>query len=114
MNETDVALKFEDLKRSFDQSFQQPLVERGQELVQYRCGLCHQVRGTSAGALTAPDLTHLMSRQSLAAGTLLNNPGNLTGWIQDPQGIKPGSLMPDQYLSAQQLSDVRDYLESLQ
>jgi len=86
---------------------------RGLALVEYRCGLCHRVRGTEAGALSAPDLTHLMSRRTLAAGTLLNNPGNLVGWIQNPQNIKPGNLMPDQYLSAQQLTDTLAYLESL-
>ena len=58
---------------------------RGLAIVEYRCGLCHQVRGTAAGAVSAPDLTHLMSRRTLAAGTLLNNPGNLAGWIEDPQ-----------------------------
>jgi cytochrome c oxidase subunit 2 len=87
-----------------------PAQARGQALVQYRCGLCHQVRGTSAGAVSAPDLTHLMSRRTIAAGRLLNNPGNLIGWIQDPQGIKPGTQMPDQYLSARQLADVQAYL----
>ena len=66
-----------------------------------RCAAPH------AGAVSAPDLTHLMSRRMIAAGTLLNNPGNLAGWIEDPQDIKPGTLMPNQYLSAQQLSDVR-------
>jgi cytochrome c oxidase subunit II len=86
---------------------------RGLALVEYRCGLCHRVRGTEAGAVSAPDLTHLMTRRTLAAGTLLNNPGNLVGWIQNPQNIKPGSLMPDQYLSAQQLSDALAYLETL-
>jgi cytochrome c oxidase subunit 2 len=87
---------------------------RGQQLVEYRCGLCHQVRGTLAGALSAPDLTHVASRRTIAAGTLLNNPGNLSGWIEDPQAVKPESLMPNQFLSAQQLSDVRAYLETLQ
>ena len=87
---------------------------RGQKLVEYRCGLCHQVRGTLAGALSAPDLTHIASRRTLAAGTLLNNPGNLSGWIEDPQAVKPESLMPNQFLSAQELSDVRAYLETLQ
>jgi cytochrome c oxidase subunit 2 len=90
-----------------------PAQSRGLALVQYRCGLCHEVRGTEAGAISAPDLTHLMSRGTIAAGRLLNNPGNLSGWIEDPQGIKPGSLMPNQYLSAQELSDVRAYLELL-
>jgi cytochrome c oxidase subunit 2 len=86
---------------------------RGMALIEYRCGLCHTVRGTEAGAISAPDLTHLMSRRTLAAGTLLNNPGNLVGWIQNPQNIKPGNLMPNQFLSAQQSSDALAYLESL-
>ena len=90
-----------------------PAQARGLALVEYRCGLCHRVRGTEAGAISAPDLTHVMSRRTLAAGTLLNNPGNLVGWIQNPQNIKPGSQMPNQYLSAQQLSDALAYLELL-
>lgn len=87
-----------------------PAQSRGQAIVVYRCGLCHRVGGTDAAAVTAPDLTHLMTRRTIAAGRLLNNPGNLRGWIQDPQGIKPGSLMPNQYLSAEQLADVQSYL----
>jgi cytochrome c oxidase subunit II len=87
---------------------------RGLAVVEYRCGLCHRVRGTEAGAISAPDLTHLMSRQTLAAGTLPNNPGNMAGWVQNPQFVKPGNLMPNQELSAQQLSDTLAYLESLE
>ncbi len=85
----------------------------GWPIVEYRCGLCHRVRGTEAEAVSGPDLTHLMSRRTLAAVRLLNNPGNLMGWIQDPQGIKPGSEMPNQYLSGQQLTDVQSYLALL-
>jgi cytochrome c oxidase subunit II len=90
-----------------------PQQQRGLALVEYRCGLCHRVRGTDAGAISAPDLTHLMSRQMIAAGTLPNDAGNLMGWIQDPQSTKPESLMPNQFLSAQQLSDAVAYLEQL-
>jgi cytochrome c oxidase subunit 2 len=86
---------------------------RGLQMLEYRCALCHRVRGTSAGAISAPDLTHLMSRSTLAAGTLPNTVGSLAGWIQDPQDLKPGSLMPNQFLSAQQLSDVLAYLKTL-
>jgi cytochrome c oxidase subunit 2 len=86
---------------------------RGLQLMEFRCALCHQVRGTGAGAISGPDLTHLMSRRTLAAGTLTNDPGNLAGWIQDPQDWKPGSLMPNQLLSPQQLDDVLAYLETL-
>jgi cytochrome c oxidase subunit II len=87
---------------------------RGLSLVEYRCGLCHRVRGTAAGAVSAPDLTHLMSRRTLAAGTLLNNPGNLAGWIENPQDLKPGNLMPSQQLSGKELTDALAYLETLQ
>jgi len=90
-----------------------PEQTRGMALVEYRCGLCHRVRGTDAGAINAPDLTHIMSRRMLAAGTLPNNPGTLVGWIENPQSMKPGNLMPDQHLSAQALSDALAYLESL-
>jgi cytochrome c oxidase subunit 2 len=87
--------------------------ERGLKFVEYRCGLCHQVRGTLAGAVNAPDLTHLASRRTLAAGTLPNNYHNLGDWIQSPQASKPGSKMPDQHLTAGQLSDTLAYLETL-
>ncbi len=86
---------------------------RGLAVVEYRCGLCHQVRGTNAGAVSAPDLTHLMSRSTLAAGTLPNDYGNLAGWIQAPQVAKPGNQMPNQLLSGEQLSDTLAYLELL-
>jgi cytochrome c oxidase subunit 2 len=92
---------------------QTPEQMRGQELVEYRCGLCHKVRGTTAGALSAPDLTHVMSRTEIAAGTLPNNPGTLAGWILDPQALKPGTLMPAQGLAGTQLADTVAYLETL-
>jgi cytochrome c oxidase subunit 2 len=90
-----------------------PEQSRGLDLIEYRCGLCHRVRGTLAGSISAPDLTHLMSRRTLAAGTLTNNSGNLVGWIQNPQNLKPGNRMPDQFLSAQQLAEALAYLETL-
>ena len=91
-----------------------PEQTRGLALIEYRCGLCHRIRGTDAGAITAPDLTHLMSRQTIAAGALANNTGNLAGWIQGAQALKPGTLMPNQYLSGRELTDALAYLETLQ
>jgi cytochrome c oxidase subunit 2 len=88
--------------------------QRGMQLVEYRCGLCHGVRGTTAGAITAPDLTHLMSRRTIASGTLVNGVGTLGGWIEGAEQLKPGTLMPDQNLTADQLSDTLAYLETLQ
>jgi cytochrome c oxidase subunit II len=87
---------------------------RGLQVVQFRCAMCHAIRGTSAGAISGPDLTHLMSRRTLAAGTLVNTRGNLEGWIQNPQFSKPESLMPNQFLSARQVMDVVAYMETLQ
>jgi cytochrome c oxidase subunit 2 len=107
-------LAWQDKQRQPAAAPQREAAERGLQMIEFRCALCHQVRGTSAGAISGPDLTHLMSRRTLAAGTLANNPGNLGGWIQDPQDLKPGSLMPNQHLSPQQLSDVLAYLETLQ
>ncbi|MDP9082188.1 MAG: cytochrome c oxidase subunit II [Pseudomonadota bacterium] len=86
---------------------------RGLALVEYRCGHCHQVRGTAAGAVSAPDLTHVMSRQMLAAGAVHNDSSSLREWIQTPQTRKPNTLMPEQHLSAQQLADTLAYMESL-
>jgi cytochrome c oxidase subunit II len=87
---------------------------RGLDLVEFRCGLCHAVRGTTAASHVGPDLTHLASRLTIAAGVLPNNAGTLMGWIEGAQGIKPGNQMPNQNLTAQQLSDVVAYLETLQ
>ncbi len=88
--------------------------QRGLALVEYRCGACHAVRGTHAGARSAPDLTHIASRGMIAAGMLPNNAGTLSGWIENAAHIKPGSLMPDQQLKSDDLGDVVSYLESLQ
>jgi len=90
-----------------------PEQTRGRSLVVYRCGACHRVGGTLAGALAGPDLTHVMSRSTIAAGTLPTGPGTLAEWIEAPQALKPGNLMPNQGLSAQQLTDALAYLETL-
>ncbi|MFI5227530.1 MAG: cytochrome c oxidase subunit II [Gemmatimonadales bacterium] len=58
------------------------------------CALCHTVRGTPAEAQVAPDLTHIGSRSTIAAGTLPNTLGNLEGWIVNAQSLKPGVKMP--------------------
>jgi cytochrome c oxidase subunit 2 len=61
-----------------------------------------------------PDLTHLMSRLSIAADTVPNTPGYLSGWIADPQHIKPGNFMPAIELSGSQLHAIRAYLDTLE
>jgi cytochrome c oxidase subunit 2 len=77
------------------------------------CAICHNISGTPAGGQVGPDLTHLASRTSLAAGTLAFGRGQLAAWISDPQGIKPGALMPDVRLTPEQLNSLLDYLTEL-
>jgi cytochrome c oxidase subunit 2 len=78
------------------------------------CAGCHTVRGTSAKGTPGPDLTHLMSRETIAAGVLANTPQNLVAWIHDPQALKPGTMMPVVPLSdADRLAVVR-WLSTLQ
>jgi cytochrome c oxidase subunit 2 len=87
---------------------------RGQEVfLASSCVMCHAIAGTPAGSRIGPDLTHLASRRTIAAGTLPNNRGNLAGWIVDPQRIKPGAKMPPNQLSPPDLNALLAYLESL-
>lgn len=79
-----------------------------------QCPMCHGIRGTAASALTGPDLTHLMSRATLAAATLPNQPHSLTDWVSDPQRFKLGNFMPPNPLPPQELQDLVLYLTSLQ
>ena len=78
-----------------------------------RCGACHAVRGSEAGGAAGPDLTHLMSRATLAAGTVPNTVSGLAGWIANPQALKPGARMPVTGLSGAELGEVTAYLETL-
>lgn len=77
------------------------------------CVLCHTIRGTGAFGQVAPDLTHLASRQRIAAGTLPNTRGHLAGWIVDSQNIKPGNRMPPMTLTPDNLEALLAYLASL-
>jgi cytochrome c oxidase subunit II len=77
------------------------------------CSSCHAIRGTSADANVGPDLTHVASRQTLAALTISNTGSDLANWIRDSQHVKPGNLMPNLRLSRSQLQAVVAYLEGL-
>ena len=77
------------------------------------CINCHTVAGTAAKGRFGPDLTHLMSRETIASGAAPNTPENLRSWIKDPSAIKPGSLMPAMGLSDPELNALTAYLETL-
>jgi cytochrome c oxidase subunit II len=77
------------------------------------CINCHTVRGTIADGRFGPDLTHLMSRDTIASGVAPNTPANLRKWIEDPDSIKEGSLMPAMQLSGNDLDALVAYLGTL-
>jgi cytochrome c oxidase subunit II len=77
------------------------------------CINCHAVAGTVANGRFGPDLTHLMSRDTIAAGAATNTPENLRLWIRNPDAIKPGSLMPAMELNDADLYALAAYLETL-
>ena len=77
------------------------------------CANCHTISGTGAKGTFGPDLTHLMSRATIAAGAADNTPDNLRSWIRDPNTLKPGALMPAMQLSDKETDEVVAYLTTL-
>ena len=91
-----------------------PIQQRGQQVfLSSPCVMCHTITGTQAGSKVGPDLTHVGSRSTIAAATLPNTAGHLGGWVSDAQGVKPGSRMPPNNLSPDDLQAVIAYLQSL-
>jgi len=91
-----------------------PLQQAGHDYVTTReCSVCHAIAGTPASGQVGPDLTHLRSRRSIAAGTYPMTRGHLYAWIADPQSAKPGSNMPVVGLDAAELHAIVAYLETL-
>jgi cytochrome c oxidase subunit 2 len=77
------------------------------------CISCHTIRGGGGNGTIGPDLTHVGSRTTLAAGVIDNTPQNLADWIRDPAAIKPGVRMPASNFTDQELQALVAYLESL-
>jgi cytochrome c oxidase subunit II len=90
---------------------QDPKAMRGKQLFQsISCAMCHAIQGTLANAQRGPDLTHVASRRTLAAGTLPNTPQELASWIGNPQVHKPGTNMPQTSVSQEDLEALVAYL----
>jgi len=102
------------VKNQRQPSVQDPAVADGRQLFESQaCISCHVVRGTAAQGKFGPDLTHFMSRDTLASGAADNTPANLRLWIKDPDYVKPGSLMPAMQLSDEQIDKIAAYLTTL-
>ncbi len=91
----------------------EPAVAAGKSIfLELACSTCHTVAGVSDGAF-APDLTHLMSRATIASGVSPLNRQTLRSWIDDPQNMKPGCNMPSLKLTTDELDDVTAFLCTL-
>ena len=77
------------------------------------CIACHRIEGTVAAGVLGPDLTHVGSRRTIAAGILENTPNNMERWLRDPAAVKPGVLMPTLSLDEDTIRILVAYLESL-
>ena len=85
----------------------------GAGLFERACASCHQIRGTPARGQVGPDLTHVASRTTLAAGTIPNDSAHLREWLTDLQHVKPGNKMPQLPLSEAEVAALVSYLEGL-
>ena len=107
--------KWADAQRRSPPAPSDPQAARGKQVfLTSTCAMCHAIRGTEAGGQKGPDLTHVASRRTLAAGTIPNTVGWLGGWIVDPQRIKPGVNMPQNSLPAEDFQALLAYLGTLQ
>jgi cytochrome c oxidase subunit 2 len=82
-----------------------------------RCTQCHTVDPFNVVALdefSGPDLTHFMSRDTIAGGYLEYSPENLTRWLANPPEVKPGSYMPDLGLTQEEIDSLIAFLETLE
>jgi cytochrome c oxidase subunit 2 len=80
---------------------------------QMSCVNCHAINGTLANARVAPDLTHFASRTEFGAGVAANTPENVRAWLEDPQRVKPGVLMPNFKFSDEQVNQLAAYFLTL-
>jgi cytochrome c oxidase subunit II len=88
-------------------------LQDGENRFVLRCGPCHGVRGSRAGGMLGPNLSHLLSRDRIAAETAPNNDGYRAAWIADPQRLKPGALMPELDLTGEDLYHIDSFLKTL-
>jgi len=89
------------------------LAMAGESIATTTCAGCHTIRGTTAAGQIGPDLTHVNSRTTIAAGLLENDTENLRAWLDNPPAEKPGSKMPDLPLTDEQIEQVIAYLQGL-
>ena len=86
---------------------------RGKELVRrYGCVSCHAIPGVAVDGTIGPSLEGI-ARKDFLAGKLPNDPKSMIRWIRDPQGVQPGSVMPDMDITEQDGRDIAAFLYTL-
>ncbi|MBO9360669.1 MAG: cytochrome c oxidase subunit II [Thermoflexus sp.] len=91
-----------------------PLAQQGYQVFMSKaCVGCHVIEGTPAQGRAGPNLTHMGSRTTIAAGLLENTPENMARWLDNPQAIKPGVRMPRLGLTPEEIEALVAYLASL-
>jgi cytochrome c oxidase subunit 2 len=93
---------------------QEARAERGKQVFfSSACNVCHTIAGTDAAATVGPDLSHIASRRTIAAGTLPNDPDHMRRWLENPQAVKPGNRMPVVSLAREDIDALVAYLGTL-
>ncbi len=88
-------------------------LRRGAQVyLQKGCIACHTIAGVSAGVI-GPNLSHVGSRTTIAAGILPTTSDGLARWLANPPAEKPGSLMPQFPMTAEEIAALSAYLLSL-
>ena len=77
------------------------------------CINCHNIQGVSTAGGFGPDLTHFMSRDTIASGAANNTIENVRLWLKNPSTIKEGALMPNMMLSDTEIESLVEYLQTL-
>jgi len=97
-----------------DSTLLRTVTEGQQMLMSKGCIACHRIDGTPAQGVLGPDLSHVGSRRTIAAGILENNHENLVRWMANPVAVKPGAKMPNLQLTDEELQTLAAYLGSLE
>jgi cytochrome c len=87
---------------------------RGKQLItQYGCTACHSIPGIEGPrGEVGPSLDHVAVRQVIA-GSLPNNPQNLTKYLLNPQIVNTQNIMPNLGIKPDEARDIAAYLYTL-
>jgi cytochrome c oxidase subunit 2 len=105
----------EDFRKWWAHQLDAPAMDNvpGQDVFEAHCGNCHAVRGTDAVGTLGPDLSHLMTRGTIASASIVNSPVHLAQWVANPQSMKPGNAMPAIPLKDDERRQILSYLGTL-